>query len=151
MIVWCLYKLWKRFGISGSLLAVRLLLKIGVRRRSVVLFVEDIGMGWFLLSGFILALGYLFYARSKKYLSATQVRQIQDLLEREALRIKVYRQEVIQRNGERGKTIPLEQVVLPLEKSKVRYKDDLKYVAAVERTIGELKRRYQRHIPVDEI
>ncbi len=108
-------------------------------------------MGWFVLSGFILALGYLFYVRTKKYLSATQVRQIQDLLEREALRIKAYRQEVIQRNGERGKTIPLEQVVVPLEKSKVRYKDDLKYVAAVERTIEELKRRYQRHIPVDEI
>jgi len=110
-------------------------------------------MGWFVLSGFILALGYLFYARSgsKHYLSAKQVRQIQDLLERETLRIKAYRQEVIQRNRERGKTIPLEQVVIPLEKSKSRYKDDLKYVAAVERTIDELKRRYQRHIPVDEI
>lgn len=126
---------------------------MGVRRWSVVLFVEDAGMGWFVLSGFILALGYLFYARSgsKQYLSAKQVRQIQDLLERETLRIKAYRQEVIQRNRERGKTIPLEQVVIPLEKSKVRYKDDLKYVAAVERTIEELKRRYQRHIPVDEI
>ena len=109
-------------------------------------------MGWFVLSGVILALGYLFYARaSKGYLSARQVRQIQDLLERETLRIKAYRQEAIQRNGERGKTIPLEQVVIPLEKSKARYRDDLKYVASVERTIEELKRRYQRHIPVDEI
>ncbi len=109
-------------------------------------------MGWFVLSGVILALGYFFYARaSKGYLSGRQVRQIQDLLERETLRIKAYRQEVIQRNGERGKTIPLEQVVIPLEKSKTRHKDDLKYVASVERTIEELKRRYQRHIPVDEI
>ena len=98
-------------------------------------------------------IGFLLHAHivARSQLSAKQLRAMRDLIERESMRIKAEREKIIARNPTLEKTIPLSQVVEPLERSKEIYKKDRKYIAAVERTIDELKRRYDGYIPVDEI
>jgi|GEM_PF-4961081 len=87
--------------------------------------------------------------RTDTRLSPEELEKIQGLIEREDARIIARRQGLPNRGGNRCKTIPLAQVLGPLERSKETYKGDAKYVAAVERTIAELKRRYDGQIPVD--
>ena len=74
----------------------------------------------------------------------------QDLLDRERAESGARKQGLVDRAAKEGKTIPVAQIVEPLEKSKAEHKGDVQYAAAVDRTINELKRRYGAEIPVDE-
>ena len=93
---------------------------------------------------------YFVRKRAGSGLSNEEVKLIQMLIEREDARIMARRQG-IHRTEKKRRTIPLAQVIDPLEQSKEKYRGDAKYIAAVERTIKELKRRYDGHIPVDEV
>jgi hypothetical protein len=109
-------------------------------------------MGWLLLLTVIAVIAYFFYSKKEGTLSLSkkEIRTVQDLLDQERQHAGGKKQAMVDQAAREGKTIPLSQVIGPLEKSKEVYRDDAQYVAAVNRTIDELKRRYDTVIPIDE-
>lgn len=109
-------------------------------------------MRWLLLLTIVAVIAYFFYSRKSGSvgLPKSEARAFRDLLEEERAQGRAEKEEMIDRAARKGKTIPLSHVVEPLERSKEVYKGDARYVAAVDRTIEELKRRYDGEIPVDE-
>ena len=109
-------------------------------------------MRWLLLLTIVAVISYFFYSRKSggTGLPENEARTFRDLLEIERAQGRAEKEEMIDRAAREGKTIPLSQVLEPLERSKEVYKGDARYVAAVDRTIDELKRRYDEEIPVDE-
>ena len=109
-------------------------------------------MGWLLLLMIVAVIGYFFYARrtGSVRLSKKQVQVLQDVLDQERAKSGAKKQRLVDQAAKAGKTIPLDQIVAPLERSKDAHKDDPQYIAAVDRTINELKRRYESDVPVDK-
>ena len=109
-------------------------------------------MWWLFLLTILALAGYYIYSRKTGSVGPAkgQGEMLQDLVDKEMDRIRKKKQRLVDRAAKEGKTIPLAQIVEPLEKSKEVYKGDTQYVAAVDRTINELRRRYKTEVPVDE-
>ena len=80
---------------------------------------EDSSMEWLVALIGTMGIGFLLHAHivARSQLSAKQLRAMRDLIERESMRIKAEREKIIARNPTPEKTIPLSQVVVPLERS----------------------------------
>jgi hypothetical protein len=109
-------------------------------------------MWWLLLLTIVAVIGYFFYSRRDGTLTGSkeQAGKLYDLVDKEGDRVRRKKQRLVDRAATEGKTIPLSQILTPLEKSKEEHKEDVTYVAAVDRTINELRRRYKTEIPVNE-
>jgi hypothetical protein len=112
-------------------------------------------MWWLILIIVLGIVGFILFSRNsnsaKIKLSKEQLKLMQGLLKKEMEQNKADRQEIINQAAKDGKTIPLSVFLEKLEKSKEEHPGDHKFIAEMDRQINELKEKYDKDIPVDEL
>ena len=110
-------------------------------------------MWWLILLIIVGIVGFFVYSRksTRVKLSKEQLKLMQGIIEKEIERNKADRQEMINQAAKDGKTIPLAVFLEKLEKSKQEHQGDIKFIAEMDRQINELKEKYDKEIPVDEL
>lgn len=110
-------------------------------------------MWWLILLIIVGIVGFFVYSRksTRVKLSKEQLKLMQGIIEKEIERNKADRQEMINQAAKDGKTIPLAVFLERLEKSKKEHQGDIKFIAEMDRQINELKEKYDKEIPVDEL
>jgi hypothetical protein len=138
-----------RYAILGTLAAV-----IGtvLLLEALLTFGHDEWLALVLLGGGIAVWSLLFFAKANRNpFTPDQMKHIQELVQRERVKIKTLKQQIIDEGAEAGKTISTDNILKKLDTLKASHSgpDRDLYVAYLDKVAKEFRENYGSTIPVD--